>query len=569
MAKFPLTNKANKYARDIVAGRITACKWVKLACQRHLDDLEKSSKSNYLYKFDKLRCEKILYFAHQMPHVKGKWAGQKITLEPWQCFCLGVPFGWVHKDDETRRFNEIFLLIPRKNGKSTLAAIAGLYMFSSDGERGSEVYCAAGSVAQAFEVFRPAWTMVHQLPEYRKHFEVQQMGTLKNPGNIFSVKSGSRFETVIGKPGDGASPHLWIQDEMHEIKTSDAYDTGKTGMGARSQPMMLVITTAGINTSYPCFSMQNNFKKILTGELVNDNVFAVIYTVDKDDDWQQTKTWQKANPNYGVSISDRYLKSELQTALQDKRKQNILKCKHLNMWSNAGSSWMNMVEWHRCYDETISIEQFHGEPVFIGLDLAAKIDVAAKMYLFKKDDHYYLFSKYYIPEAKTIGEDNTHYAGWEHDGYIETFPGARIDLEEIQNSIMEDAKTFDLSGSENGGGEVCNDPWNAQQLITNLENEKISCVEVSQTVNMLSEPMKEIEAIVKEGKLHHNGNPVTDWMISNVCCRVDKKDNIFPFKEAEENKIDGAVAFMTAMARAMYEKGITTSIYETREVFVL
>jgi phage terminase large subunit-like protein len=570
MAGYPLTNKLNAYARSVVSGKTPACLQVRQACQRHLDDLAASTKkgNTYPYRFDKNKSERILDFAQNLKHVKGKWAGQYFKLEPWQCFFMGVPFGWIRKDNGLRRFREIYAAIPRKNSKSTMGAIIGLYMFAMDDEQGAEIYSAATSEAQAFEVFRPAWQMTKKASDFREYFAISQGGSDKHPGNIYSMSSGSRFETVIGKPGDGSSPHAYLLDEFHEAKTEDSYDTGKTGMGARAQPMMVVITTAGTNTSYPCYALQKRCEKILSGELVNDELFALIYTIDKDDDWTATKTWKKANPNYGVSIYADFLESQRKTAIQDPRKQNIIKCKHLNMWSNAGDAWMNMVEWGKCYDPDIRLDQFHSQPVYLGLDLASKIDVAAKIYLFKKDDCFFMFAKYYIPEERTFSEEHVHYAGWVHEGWIEATPGARIDIEAIQESIKQDAKDFSLAGSENGSGEVCNDPWNAQQLITNLTGEGVACVEVPQTVAMLSEPMKEIEALVKSGKFKHDGNPVTTWMIANVCCRVDKKDNIFPFKEGEENKIDGPVALITAMARAMYTQTDGSSVYKNRGILV-
>jgi phage terminase large subunit-like protein len=397
MPKYPLTNKAAAYARNVVSGKIPACLQIRQVCQKHLDDLKREKKASFPYRFDKEKSERILRFAELMPHVKGKWAGSTIILEPWQCFFLAVPFGWVWKKDGLRRYREILGVIPRKNGKSVLGAIIGLYMASADEEQGAEVYSAATSEIQAYEVFRPAWTMAKKTPGFRSRFGIELGGTAKNPGNIYSMTTASRFETVIGKPGDGSSPHCWLLDEFHEAKTEESYDTGKTGMGARSQPMMVVITTAGTNTSYPCYQLQRHAEKVLSGDLENDALFAAIYTIDKDDEWEDLKTWRKANPNFDVSVFKSFLEAQLKTATQDPRKQNILKCKHLNIWSNAGSAWLNMVEWNRCADESLQIEEFEGEPVYIGLDLASKIDIAAKMYLFKRDDHYYLFSRYYIP----------------------------------------------------------------------------------------------------------------------------------------------------------------------------
>ena len=224
------------------------------------------------------------------------------------------------------------------------------------------------------------------------------------------------------------------------------------------------------------------------------------------------------------------------------------------MWSNAGVAWINSVDWERCFDPDMDIKDFEGCPCYVGLDLASKKDIASRMRMFKKGDDYYLFSKHYTTEENTKGGDKEHYNEWVKDGYLIAHPGARIDIEQIQEDIKGDAKRFDLSGEINRGGEVCGDPWNAQQLMTNLINENVACVEINQSVAGLSEPMKELEVLIIAGKLHHDGNPVTAWMFQNVYCEPDFKDNIFPRKENKSslNKIDGAVASINAMARAMF-----------------
>ena len=563
--RYPHVNKANRYARDVVAGKIPACLYVIQACKRHLDDLAKEKNVKFPYRWDKESAEKICKFAELMPHVKGKWAGTPLVLEPWQCFFFAVPFGWVRKSDKLRRFREIYAEIPRKNAKSTKGAVLGEFMFAADGEKGAEVYSGATTLSQAYEVFRPAWQMAQKLPGFRRRFGVELGGTAKNPGNIYSMETGSRFEAVVGKPGDGASVHCGIVDEYHEHPTDHVYDCFATGMGSREQPMLAVITTAGTNTASPCYHRRKQAIKVLSGEQVDDQLFALIYTIDQDDDWTDFDVWIKANPGYGVSVFEDYLRRQHQTAIRDARKQNILKCKHLNVWSNAGEAFFNMVDFEKCADSLLDINEFYGEPVWAGLDLAAKKDLAAFMMLFKRNGEYYLFSRYYLPEDQAKGEDKAHYAGWAHDGYITLTPGARIDFETIKADIMQAAKDHDLSGSDNGGGEVCNDPWNAQQLVNELEKEDIAVTEISQTVNMLSEPMKEIDAVITDGKFHHDGNPVTYWCFSNVMARKDKKDNVFPYKEGDENKIDGAVATVNAMCRAMVEDG-GGSVYEQRGV---
>ncbi|MCP4650386.1 MAG: terminase large subunit, partial [PVC group bacterium] len=449
--------------------------------------------------------------------------------------------------------------IPRKNSKSTMGAIVGLKMGFADNEPAAQVFSAANSEDQANMVFTPAWMMMKSLPDLESAFSVKRGGTEENPGPIYSYDTKSRFSRKIGKPKDGDSPHCWLQDEFHESPTSIAYMAGKTGQGARSQPILGTITTGGVNLHYPCYSLRKQVIDILSGHVENERLFGMIYTIDPEDDWQDFKNWIKANPNYGVSVYKDYLKDQHKMALQNAREQNVLKTKHLNLWCNAGSPWINEVDWDNCSEPSINIKEFTDNACYPGLDLASKIDIASKMRMFKKGDIYYLFSKHWTTTDKVKDKDYKHYKEWVDGGFLTAHVGARIDLSDIEETIRQDARDFDLSGSENKGGEVCADPWNAQQLTTNLLNDKIEVVEIAQNAKTLSEPMKELEAIIKEGKLRHDGNPVTKWMFLNVISEPDHNQNEFPRKESKNSpgKIDGAVATINAMARAMYDPGIT------------
>ena len=574
MASHPLTNKGAKYCRDIVSSKIDACLQVKQACQRQIDDLKKQKDDGFPYRFDKMKAEKVCKFIEMLPHQKGKWSGTRIVLQPWQLMIISTIFGWVKKDNGKRRFSEAVICVPRKSGKSIIAAAIGLYLGFADGEAAAEVYCAATTEKQAFEVHRPMWLMTKMTPAFKTCFNIELSGNQVNPGAIFSMESGSRCNVVVGNPPDGANVTNWIQDEFHESKDSRSYDTGITGMGSREQPLMLVTSTAGVNTSYPFFELVSRVRKILSGDIENDNVFGIEYTIDADDDWTLFENWIKANPSYGVSVSEDFLKKQLKTAMQSPRQQNILKTKHLNVWAASGSAWINSIDWENCRDTEMNLNDFNESPCYVGLDLASKKDIASKMRLFVKTPdgetktHYYLFSTHYTPSENIEGEDKAHYAGWAHMGHIKTHAGARIDIEEIQEEIKLDAKRFDITGEENAGGDVASDPWNAQQLGTNLLNEGISYVEIPQTAASLSEPMKELEVLIMEGRLHHDGNEVTTWMFQNVFCEPDMKDNIFPRKESKNsnNKIDGAVATINAMARAMYDTGESASAYEDRGI---
>ncbi|HEY9815491.1 MAG TPA: terminase large subunit, partial [Candidatus Obscuribacterales bacterium] len=343
MAQHPSVERANKYCRDVVGGSIPACKWIRLACQRHLDDLAKSKRSEvYPYYFDHQAAERACKFIQAFPHTKGKWAakGDSLILEPWQLFFICSLFGWKRTKDKMRRFRRAELWVPRKNGKSILAAGIGLYMLAADGEYGAEVYSGATTEKQAWEVFRPAKIMANRVGDFKSYFGVEV-----NASNISILENGSRFEPVIGKPGDGSSPHCAIIDEYHEHQTDELLDTMETGMGAREQPLLLMITTAGDNLAGPCYQMQLDAQKMLEGIYEDDQTLALIYTVDADDDWTSIDTIRKANPNYGVSVNDDFLEAKLAEAKNNSRKQSTFQTKHLNIWVGSREAYFNVQRW--------------------------------------------------------------------------------------------------------------------------------------------------------------------------------------------------------------------------------
>ena len=546
---------ATQYARDVVEGRIKACKWVRLAGQRHLNDLARVEDGAWPYIFnpeltdaqDKTYrpAERICLFAELMPHIKGDWAARqmRIKLEPWQIFILASVFGWVHRVTSKRRFRAADLFVPRKNAKSTLASIVGLFMLAVDEEFGAEVYSGATTQDQAMEVFRPSLLMARATPEFR-----QRYGVTVNASNLSVAQTNSKFEPVIGKPGDGASPSCAIVDEYHEHKTAELYETMQTGMGARSQPLMLGITTAGTDVSGPCYTHQVELQKILEGTIENDQRFGIIFTIDEGDDWTTEDALIKANPNFGVSVDIDFLKTQLRDAVSDPRKQNVFKTKHLNIWCAAASPWINLHNLQCAGDPSLTKEQFAGEECIIGLDLASKQDIASKLNIFKREidgaDHYFAFSSNYVPEAATQKPENAHYRGWVNSGHLIVTPGNMIDLEMIQEEIFADSETFAIR-------EVAKDPWGGQQLGANLANQGIEVVDVPQQTRYLSDPMKEIAALIDAGRFHHDGNPAFVWMMSNVEVFTDKNENIFPRKQRPQNKIDAAIALIVAMSRAV------------------
>lgn len=557
-------DRATNYARAVVAGSIPACKWHRLACERHIKDLERIGSAEFPYLFSPELtdaegiayhpAERICRFAQLMPHIKGDWAGrgEQIHLEDWEVFILASIFGWVHRITLKRRFRVADLFVPRKNSKSTLAAVIGNFMLAVDGEFGAEVYSGATSQDQALEVFRPALLMARATPIYR-----QKYGVIANASNLSVIDKNAKFEPVIGKPGDGASPSCAIVDEYHEHKTSELYDTMQTGMGARSQPLMLVITTAGSDISGPCFLHQKELEKILEGVMDNDQRFGIIFGIDESDDWTSEESLIKANPNYGISVDAEFLKAQQRDAIADPRKQNTFKTKHLNVWVAAASPWVNLHHLQQAGDSALTLADFKGEECIVGLDLASKQDIASAVWIFRREiddvSHYYAISKSYIPRAALEKPENAHYQAWAHTGHLIATPGNMIDISQIEEDIFHSAESVVIR-------EIAKDPWGGQQMGANLANQGFEVIDIPQQVRYLSDPMKEIQALVDAGRFHHDGNPCYVWQMSNVEVQADRNENIFPRKLRAINKIDAAIATIVAMNRALAAAPVESTI---------
>lgn len=546
---------ATQYASEVVAGKIIACKWHRLACKRHLVDLERIGTDGFPYVWNPLLqnkkglnfrpAERVCKFAEIMPHIKGDWAaaGQLIKLEPWQVFVLASIFGWVHIFTFKRRFRGADVIVPRKNAKSTIAAVIGLYMLGPDEEFGAEIYSGATSELQAYEVFRPALLMARATPRY-----CQKYGVSTNASNLSIVDNNSKFEPVIGKPGDGASPSCAIVDEYHEHKTAELFDTMKTGMGARSQPLLLVITTAGSDISGPCYMHQVELQKILEGVVQNDQRFGIVFTIDDDDDWTSPEAIAKANPNYGISVDAEYLAEQQRDAQNNPRLQNVFKTKHLNVWVAAASPWLNLYNLQQAGDSTLTLDTHHWDNSVIGLDLASKSDIACAVTLCWLGDgenrHYYAFSKSYVPEDALKKPENAHYQAWVNAGHLIATPGNMISLSQIEEDVIEVTRQI-------GTPQVAKDPWGGHQMGANLQEQGVEVVDIPQQVRYLSEPMKVIAALVDAGRFHHDNNPCYVWQLSNVEVKEDRNENVFPRKSRASNKIDAAIGTIVAMNRAL------------------
>jgi phage terminase large subunit-like protein len=549
-AKHPNVHAGIEWAKGVISGRHVACRYVRLACQRHFDDLERARDKTTPWVFDPQAAERALEFIQLLPHAKGEWAfkRQLITLEPWQKFGLACTFGWKRRKDGKRRFRESYWEVSRKNGKSVIAAGVALTMFCIDGEFGAEVYSGATTEKQAWEVFRPARLMVKRSPQL-----VEAAGIEVNASNLNRPADGSRFEPLIGDPGDGSSPSCAIIDEYHEHQTARLYETMLTGMGARKQPLMFIITTAGFDTQGPCYDKRRQLIEALEGSAPDDELFGWVFTIDEGDDWASPDVLAKANPNMGVSVYQEYLISQQQKAVKNASFQNTFKTKHLNVWVTARSAYFNMESWRDCEDKTLNLEDFEGQECWMALDLASKTDICARINLFSRDiggkRHYYSIEpRFYLPDDTIqYGRERSmveRYQRWVNEGYLTATDGAEVDFGQVEAELLADSQRFAVR-------EVPHDPWGAFQIAHRLEDAGLVPVKIPQQTQHLSPPMKELNAAILSGRFHHDGNPVLTWMMGNVTAKEDANENVFPRKERNESKIDGAVALIMGINRAM------------------
>ena len=547
------TTTARQYAKAVVTGKISTGKWVRLACQRQFDDLERFRGKDSPYRFNPKLTDKqgrsfqpadnLCAFVERLPHVKGPLAGQPIHLEPWQVFILTTVFGWV-KPDGKRRFRRAYVEVPRGSGKSFLSSALALYMLAADGEGGAEVYSLATTRDQARIVFGYAQAMARQSAGFRTRF-----GVGVGAHNIHVLASGSKFEALSaeGSTLDGLNIHFGCIDELHAHKTRTVYDVVETGTGKRDNSLLWVITTAGSNRSGICYEIRTFVTRLLDRVFDDDSQFGIAYGLDDGDDWALEESLIKANPNWGISVRPEVLLPLQAKAMQMPSAVNNFKTKHLNEWVNADTAWMDMRAWDRCADSLLDLDAYAGQPCWIGLDLASKTDIAALLLVFAHleiDGGFAVFGRYYLPEDTVHATGNSQYPGWMGSGRLTVTPGNVIDFGWIEADLSDFASRFAVQA-------VAFDPFQATQLSTRMLAEGLPMIEVRPTVLNFSEPMKTLEALVLQEKLIHDGDPVLGWMASNVVAHLDAKDNIYPRKERPENKIDGIVALIMGLSRAI------------------
>jgi phage terminase large subunit-like protein len=532
--------RVNKYINDVINNRIVVGELVRLTVERHLRDLEQCPGNGF--KFDEKEAKRsITFFETFLHHGKGsKFAGNKFELSPWQCFVNWCVYGWKNAGDGSRRFQEAYLEVAKKNGKTTWMAGQVLYALIADAEPAAEIYSVATTRDQAKQTYEECKNIIRHSPHIAKMIKVWTNSITYEKGTTgFFKPLASDSDTL-----DGKNSHVVIVDEYHAHKDDSVVDNMKSGMAARQQPLMWYITTAGFNKNRPCFAFRDTCIKVLKQILNQENLFVMIHTADKDDDWEEETTWIKGNPNIGISVSLDFLRKEYIAAKNNPRKLVNFKTKHLNQWVDAENVWIEHDTWTACNKGE---EDLTGYEAYGGLDLASVRDLTAFCLRFQKPDGTSFYKwRFYVPEdsvQERVKDKGIPYDVWIEEGLIFTTPGNITDYNYIKAHIKLLCEDFKIK-------KIGYDRWNSSQLVIDLISEGIQMEAIGQGYASMSAPTKEFEKEILSGKMNHAGNPVMTWQISNVHIQRDPSDNIKVDKAKSSEKVDGVVAAI--MAKAMY-----------------
>lgn len=505
-------------------------------------------------RFSERHGEHVIDFFRQLRQTIGSWAGQPLELMPWQRDELIMPlFGW---QDATgrRRFRVAYVEIPKKNGKSTLCSGIALYLLAGDGEPGSQVYCAASDRNQAGIVYREASAMAKACPLLRDY--IIPSDSVKN----LALPSQNAFLRVISADAytaEGLNVHGLIFDELHAQRTRDLWDALRYGGASRRQPLLVSITTAGWDKHSFCYEQHARAEQVLDGRIEDPTFFAMIKAAGPEDDWRDPKTWRKANPSMGVTINEMDFAQEAAEAQESPTKENAFKRYRLDVWTEQEHRWLQMDKWNACASP-VAESDLVGRECFAGLDLAQNRDINAFVLLFPLEEGRFAVLPYFFaPEEGAYTRERTDgvpYLTWARQGLIELMPGNCTDHNQIRKKINLVAARFRIR-------EIAFDPWGAQQLANDLQEDGFTVFSFQQSMKNLSEPTKGLETLILSKKISHGGHPILTWMAGNVTVDMDAPGNIRPNKAKSSEKIDGIVALIMAIGRATLAEPAFKSVY--------
>ena len=508
-----------------------------------------------------LAQQAIDWFPRYLVHTKGRWAGVPFELLDWQKEVIGKLFGTVKKDG-TRQFKRVYVEIPKKNGKSELAAGIALKLLFSDKEPGAEIYSAAADKDQASIVFNVAAEMVRHSSALSKRCKIidSTKRIFHNNGSFYRVLSADAHTK------HGFNVHGVIFDELHAQPNRELYDVLTLGSGdARRQPVFFYITTAGYDRHSICWEVHEYARKVRDGIIEDPSFLPILYGAEDDDDWTSEAVWKKCNPSIGETITLENVREACKAAQESPAQENAFRQLRLNQWVKQESRFLPMKHWDAC--PMMDDLDLDGDEMYAGLDLASTSDIAAFVMLHPDDDGFYdVIPHFFVPED-TIRErgkrDGVPYEVWVDQGFITATPGNVIDYKAIRKHITDMGERYQLK-------EIAYDRWNASQLVQDLVDDGATMVPFGQGFASMGAPTKELLTLVLSHKLRHNGNPVLRWMADNMVVRRDPAGNIKPDKEKSTEKIDGIVALVMALDRAIRHEGDGgASVYETRGVLTI
>lgn len=528
-----------QYIDEVLHNKIPVCKKVKQAVQRHVSDMKKAEEGSFPYYFDHKKAQKAITFFSYLVHTEGELAGQRLKSEPWQQFIIASLYGWRRRDNNKRRFRRAYIQVARKNGKSFLAAGVALYDLMT--EKGAQVYSGATTSKQARIVFEDAKRTVRYSSDLKKY--------VKTFANSITCGDGI-FRPLSSKTDsfDGLNPSCAIIDEYHAHKNSSLIDVLDTGMRARSQPLMFIITTAGNDRNVPCFEEYEKVGKILAGArgYENEEYFCIVYELEKGDDWKNEKNWYKANPNLGVSVKIDSMRLACKNALTKSTDEDAFRTKNLNEWLNVSEVWINNRQWAKCI-KRFAEKNLAGLRCWGALDLSKRIDFTAFTWYFAlPNGKRYAKHYFFIPEAQIdakMRQDSYLIRQWIKQGYIFATPGETVDYSFMFEKIIADSKLYDVQ-------EIAYDRNLAEFLIQDLAVQ-FNCVEFSQSITGMSEPSKAWEQAIVSSQIIDN-NPVMEWMVSCATVKPDANGNIKPIKpdaNKTTKRIDGVITSIMANNR--------------------
>ena len=549
------------YCRGVLEGSVPACEMIRLAVKRHLADLETGGARGL--HFDRAAAEYAnMFFPSFLRHSKDPFAGQPFELSPWQQFIVWNLFGW-KRADGTRRFRTAFIEVPRKNGKTTLAAGIGLFLLTMDGVRGAEVYSAATKMDQARLSWDEAVKMVAKSPSMRKIVKHWRASN-----SLVYEETGSKYKPLgaDAKTTSGLNVHGALIDELHEHPSSAMVDVIKGAIGSRTQPLILEITTAGVDRESICYQHYKHSRQILQGTIEQDDWFAFVAEMDEGDDWHDPATWPKVNPNFGVSVQPAGFKAMVEEAAKLPAAVNALLRQQFNVWTQQSTLWIPPDLWESNFRQTLSDDELAGRLCYGGLDLSSVSDITAWVLVFPGDEGVLdIRARFWCPESRLTDPNNRYteqYQGWERAGFLTTTPGNAIDYQFIRAQILEDASRYQLVDIN------VDRLFQGYQLSMELQDEGLTVFGMGQGFLSMAPAMKTFERLMLDKRLNHMGNPVLRWMAGNVAVRQDPAGNLKPDKSSSEGKIDGVIGLIMALDRwERNENG--PSVYESRGMLSL